>query len=480
METDSIELLSVGIDVGSSTSHLVFSNLVLARDENSPSRRFRIEKRKVIYEGRIINTPLSDNDTIDLNKLTAFVNEECARAGIDPADIQTGAVIVTGETAKKHNAKEIAEALSENAGKFVAATAGPNFESLLAAMGSGATARSKDTGKTIVSCDIGGGTSNLAVSVNGEVVSTSCISVGGRLISINPEGEISGLSEPAQKVMEYLGLNYKTGDRIPKEAVEKIASELAKALIEVMTGPAESFLAGQLMITEDLDIPGTIDEYSFSGGVAEFIYGETGNYGDIGEILSDKIISLMPRLKAPVIEPANKIRATVIGAGAYSLSISGSSGFMDDNISFPIRNVPVLRVDVERARLSVEHVVSQVKSAFRRFDMTEGEDLVALYFKDPVRVSYPKLELFASSIEAALCNTIERKLPVILIFEKDIACSVGNVIRRETRLKTNLLSLDELTLKDGDWIDISKPLVGSQVFPVTVKSLIFNANPTGL
>ena len=476
MEINTIKLLSVGIDVGSSTTHLVFSNLVLLRDEISSSRRFRIEERNVIYEGMIIDTPLLDDDTIDLNRLTVFAREECERAGIDPADIQTGAVIVTGETARKHNAKQIAESLSKDAGKFVAATAGPNFESLLAAMGSGATARSKATGKTILSCDIGGGTSNLAISINGDVISTSCISVGGRLLSINSDREILRLSEPARKVMQHIGLKYKIGDRIPETAIEKIASELAGALIEVMTGPANSFLARELMVTENLNFPDTIDEYSFSGGVAEFIYGATGNYGDMGEILSDKIIALIPQLKAPVVEPINKIRATVIGAGAYSLSISGSSGFMDDKISFPIRNVPVLRVDVERSKLSTEHVVSQVKSAFQRFDLIEGEDVVALYFKDPVRVSYPKLELFATSIEAALCNSIEKKMPVILIFEKDIACSVGNVIRRETRLKTNLLSLDELILKDGDWIDISEPLVGCQVFPVTVKSLIFNMN----
>lgn len=476
MEINSIKLLSVGIDVGSSTTHMVFSNLLLLRDEKSFTRRFNIEKRDIIYEGRIINTPLLDNDTIDLYKLTAFVKEECERAGIDPADIQTGAVIVTGETARKHNAKQIAEYLSKDAGKFVAATAGPNFESLLAAMGSGATARSKETGKTILSCDIGGGTSNLAISKNGRVVSTSCISVGGRLLALNSGNIISRISEPARKVMEHIGLNYRSGDPIPQEDIEKIASELAGALIEVMTGSAKSPLARRLMVTEDLDFSDKIDEYSFSGGVAEFIYGAAGNYGDMGEILSEKITALIPVLKAPVIEPANKIRATVIGAGAYSLSISGSSGFMDDKISFPIRNIPVLRVDVERSKLSMEHVVSEVKNAFRRFDLTEGEDMVALYFKDPVRVSYPKLELFATSIEAALSNSIEKKMPVILIFEKDIACSVGNVIRRETGLKTNLLSLDELTLKDGDWIDISEPIVGRQVFPVTVKSLIFSMN----
>jgi len=475
MEIDTIELLSVGIDVGSSTTHLVFSNLLLLRDEKSASRRFRIEQRKVLYEGRIINTPLLDKDTIDFDKLSDFAKEECKRAGIDPADIQTGAVIVTGETARKHNARQIAEALSQDAGKFVAASAGPNFESLLAAMGSGATARSKKSRKTILSCDIGGGTANLAISINGEVVSTSCISVGGRLLAIDSDGKIIRLDEPAQKVMDHIGMNYCLGDRIPDADMKKIASKMADALIEVMTGPAVSLLARQLMVTENLNFTIPIDEISFSGGVAEFIYGATGNFGDIGEILSDKIIALMPKLNAPVVEPVNKIRATVIGAGAYSLSISGSSGFMDERIKFPLRNIPVLRVDVKRSRLSREHVVSEIRKAFQRFDLTEGKDIAALYFKDPVRVSYPELELFAKSIEAAL-GKFDSTIPIILIFEKDIACSVGNVIRRETRLKTNLLSLDELILKDGDWIDISRPLVGGQVFPVTVKSLIFNMN----
>ena len=474
MEINEIEILSVGVDVGTSTSHLVFSNLVLKRDERSASRRFQIQERNIIYEGRIINTPLLDNDTIDINKLTGFLKEEYKRAGIDSADIQTGAVVVTGETAKKHNAKQIVEALSNDAGKFVAATAGPNFESLIAAMGSGATNRSKDLNKTILSCDIGGGTSNIAISKNGEIISTSCISVGAILFGVNSEGKIWRIDEPAMKVMDHIGLNYKIGDQIPKEDIERIATKFAEVLIEVITGPASSSLAKQLMVTNDLDFPERIDEYSFSGGVAELIYGRNGNYDDIGQILADKIKSLTFKLASPIIEPVNKIRATVIGAGAYSLSISGSSGFMDDKLSFPIKNVPVIRVDVERSKLSVEHVVSQINISFKRFDINEGEEIVALYFKDPVRASYPKLELFAKSIEAALTNSIENNMPIILIFEKDIACSVGNVIRRETALKTNLLSLDELILEEGDWIDIGEPLVAGQVFPVTVKSLIFN------
>jgi ethanolamine utilization protein EutA len=476
IEINRIEILSVGVDVGSSTSHLVFSKLVLIKDEHSVTRRFNIEERNIIYEGRIVNTPLLDDNTIDINRLTYFFKEEYQRAGIDPDDIQTGAVIITGESARKQNAKQIAEALSNDAGKFVAATAGPNFESLIAAMGSGAVARSKEDKKTILSCDIGGGTSNIAVIKNGEILSTSCISVGGRVLGVNSKGKIWRIDKPALKVMQHLGLNYKIGDQISNADIESIAGTLAEALFEVIRGPAKSALTRQLMLTDNLTFPSRIDEYSFSGGIAELMYGGEDNYDDIGQILADQINSLTPKLSPAVIEPANKIRATVIGAGAYSLSISGSSGFMDDKIAFPIRNVPVIRVDVDRSKLSVEHIISQINVSFQRFDLEEGEEIIALYFKDPVMASYPQLELFARSIEGALTNSIQNKIPIILIFDTDIACSVGSVIRRETDLKTNLLSLDELNLKEGDWIDIGEPLVAGQVFPVTVKSLVFPNN----
>lgn len=474
MNSDKIELLSVGIDVGSSTTHMVFSDLVLMRDERSPTRRYEIEQRHIRYEGRIINTPLLPDDAVDLRRLAAFAAEECSLAGIDPEEIQSGAVIVTGETAKKHNARDIAESLSRDAGKFVAASAGPNFESLLAAMGSGAVLRSKESGKTILSCDIGGGTANLALSVGGRVASTSCISVGGRLLAFDAQGVIRRIDEPARRVMEHLGLSRAIGERMPRPEVDQVAEALAQALIEVMTGPAESDLAKRLMVTENLHFIRPVDEFTFSGGVAEFIYGSEGNYHDIGDVLAQKIVGLASRLPAPVVEPDNKIRATVIGAGAWSLSISGCSGFMDDSLRFPIRNVPVLRVDAEQAKLGVDHVASRIREAFGRYDLTEGQDVAALYFQDPVRVNYPDLELFAKSIESAMKRTIDARLPVILIFERDIACSVGNVIRRETRLDRNLLSLDELHLKDGDWIDIGRPLVGRNVFPVTVKSLVFH------
>ena len=474
MKPNKLDILSVGVDVGSSTSHLVFSKLLLKKDERSATRRFKIRQRQIIYEGRIIHTPLCDNKTIDIKELTNFFKAEYKRAEIHPKDIQTGAVIVTGESARKKNARQIAEALSNDTGKFVAATAGPNFESLIAALGSGAAARSKDNRKTILSCDIGGGTSNIAVIKDGQTLSTSCVSVGGRLLGVDSKGKIWRIDPPSRIVMQHLGLNHKIGDRISAADIKRIAATFGKVLFEVITGPAKSRLARQLMLTDNLQFPARIDEYSFSGGVAELMYGGLNHYDDIGKVLADHLNTLTPRLAGDVVEPANKIRATVIGAGAYSLSISGSSCFMDDQLVFPIRNVPVIRVDFESSDLNFDHMVAQINAAFRRFDRIEGEDVVALYFKDPVQASYPQLELFARSIEAAHRDSIKNGIPIILIFGTDIACGVGNVIRRETELKTNLLTLDELSLKEGDWVDIGEPLVGGQVFPVTVKSLVFH------
>jgi ethanolamine utilization protein EutA len=345
----------------------------------------------------------------------------------------------------------------------------------MAAMGSGAVDRSKKNANTVLSCDIGGGTSNMAISCNGQVVSTSSIAVGGRLLAVDAKRKILRASDAAKKVMTHLGVHYDVGDVIPEEWLEKMTAVLAQTLVEVINGPAVSDLAKDLMVTDDLDFSRKVDGYTFSGGVSELLYRCNGyQHNDIGVYLAAEIKALLPGLPGPVFEPENKIRATVIGAGSHTLSISGSSGFMDDQLSFPMWNVPVLRVDVEQDKLSLAHITSEIEKSYKRFDLSEGADTVALYFKGLTRNSYQKLVLFGKSIESALANSIGKNIPIILIFQADIACGVGNVIRRETGLKKNLLTLDELDLKDGDWIDIGEPLVKNQVFPVTVKSLIFH------
>jgi ethanolamine utilization protein EutA len=390
--------------------------------------------------------------------------------------VDTGAVIVTGETAKKQNAAEIVRRLSSETGKFVSASAGPNFESLLGAMGSGVVDLSRKNENTIMNVDVGGGTSNLAIASNGNVHSTSCINVGGRLLGIDENFKIWRIDEPSEFLMKELNMNYQIGDIIPKEDVKIIAQEYAKALVEVMRGQATSYIAKELMMTDNLDFSISIDEFSFSGGVAEMIYDESKAYNDIGAYLAEEIKALMEEYELPIFEPENKIRATVIGAGSFSLSVSGSTCYFDKSILFPLENIPVINVNILKENFSPENLEKEVNRAFKRFDMQEGEDLVALYFKDPIHRSAYYLPEFAKAIEKALPNSISKNMMIILIFGQDMGGSVGIALRRETAIQSNLICMDELELEEGDWIDIGAPLYSGQAFPVTVKSLVFNKN----
>ena len=468
-----LNILSVGIDVGSSTSHLIFSKLTLKRESSffNMSNRFILVNREIIYEGNIIFTPLLDRFTIDIEAVIEFCHDEYKKAKLTPEMIKTGAVIVTGETAKKQNAAEIVKRLSTESGKFVSASAGPHFESLLGAMGSGAADLSREKQNTILNVDIGGGTSNLSISSKGDVISTSCINVGGRLLGIDDNFRIWRIDGPSEVVMEALSMNYKIDDIIPEEDVRIIAREYAKALLEVMRGPATNTIAKKLMMTEDIDFSIPIDEISFSGGVAEMIYDKNGGttYNDIGMYLAEEIKILMSELNLPLIEPENKIRATVIGAGAFSLSVSGSTCYYDENIKLPILNVPVVPVNMD---LREENLKEKVDLALKNFDMKEGEDIFVLYFKDLINPN--DLLKFAKEIEKSLPNSVANEKLILIILGFDGAKMLGITLRNETSIKNNIFCLDELNLEAGDWIDIGAPLKDGEAFPVTIKSLVFN------
>ncbi|MGY5876543.1 MAG: ethanolamine ammonia-lyase reactivating factor EutA [Candidatus Thorarchaeota archaeon] len=477
-----MKVMSVGIDIGSSTSHLIFSRLTLKRETSffNITNRFNLVNREVIYESSIIFTPLIDRYTIDIEAVVAFCEEEYKKAGISPEMVETGAVLVTGETAKKQNAEEIVRRLSSESGKFVSAAAGPNLESLLGAMGSGIVSQSLTSQKSILHVDIGGGTSNLAIASHGQVLSTSCINVGGRLLGIDKDSKIWRIDGPTQFLMEELGLTYEIGDVIPEEDARTIAREYAKALVEVMQGPAKSPVAAELMMTANLDFSIPVDGYSFSGGVAEMFFGSEETFDDIGVMLAEEIRVLVEEQGLTIIEPENKIRATVIGAGAFSLSVSGSTTYFDECIELPVGNIPVLPVNFGDAEFTSEKLVEEVGRSYTTFDMVEGNDLVALYFKDMivsrVYTGDEWLPAFAKAIEEALPNSVSNKKLIILIFGYDVAKRLGLIIRDETSIKSNILVLDELQLEAGDWIDIGSPLKSTQAFPVTVKSLVFSEN----
>ena len=218
-----------------------------------------------------------------------------------------------------------------------------------------------------------------------------------------------------------------------------------------------------------------IGGYSFSGGVAEYIYGkEATEYNDIGKRLAEEIKILIKENNIPLIEPENTIRATVIGAAAFSRKVSGSTCYVDKNLKFPIKNIPVIKVNLNRKEFSIKKTKKAIHQAYSKFDMKEGEDIVALFFEEAIYKSEYYIKEFAKALESSFTNSIKNNKLIILIFKEDIGGTVGLTLKKETSLKRNFMCIDEIELNEGDWIDIGEPVYSGQVYPVTVKSLVFS------
>ena len=439
-----------------------------------------ITKRKILYRSNIYFTPLKDPRTIDAQKLSEILNEEYKKAGINIDDIDTGAVIITGETARKENAALILELMAENAGKFVAAVAGPNFESIIACKGAGVVKASKQKGLTIINIDIGGGTSNYALVKNGEIISTSCVNIGGRLIIFNHDGTIKHYEKAAKIIADYLGISLETGKRLPQEHLKKIIYTMTKVIFNVYIKDKEiEGLTSQLLMTEKIDPALVPKDYwlSISGGVSELIYKDLdfneNKFQDIGILLARVLKSEINKRKIKMYIPEEKIRATVIGAGQYALEVSGSTTFISKKFPFPMKNVPIIYPLVNRNDFNKYKVEREIQKAFTKRDIVEGSSPIALYFKNPVGIVYDKIKEFTLGIELGLKKTTRNNIPFILLFDTDIGKSVGNILRRETGIITPFISIDELDI-EGDFIDIGVPIHSNQVVPVVIKRLLFD------
>lgn len=470
LRQEQIELRSVGIDIGSSTSHLTFSRLVLRRMGIALSSRYQVVEREIIYQSPILLTPYQDPVTIDTLQLGAFIHDTYRAIGLSREAIDTGAVIITGEAAKKENAEAILELFAEEAGRFVCATAGPQLEAIMAAHGSGAVARSREGG-TILNVDIGGGTTKLAVCREGEVVDTAIINIGGRLVA--HEGErITRLEEMGVRLGEATGLRLALGERLEKPARTAIVERMVDSLLELLEHRPLTPLTRSLMHTAPLSDRTPLTGLMFSGGVSEYIYGHTSDdHGDLGRQLGHAIrrrIAQHP-LGALLVTPAEGIRATVIGAAQYTVQVSGSTIFCPQPGLLPLRNLPVLTVNLP-SPLSTAGVAEAVARALNSHDAELLDGPLALALRWPFGPGYTGLRALGEGLIQALGD---RQAPTVLAFDRDIARLAGRLLVEELGMDANLITVDEVELAAFDYIDVGEPLPPSGVVPLVIKSLVF-------
>jgi ethanolamine utilization protein EutA len=477
--TDNVELRTVGIDIGSSTSHLMFSLVHLQRLGTALSSRFVVIKRQVLWQSPIKLTPYLGDYTIDTDDLAEFFGGCYHLAQVDPDDVDSGAVILTGEAIKRHNARAIAELFSEVSGTFVCASAGHHMECQMAAHGSGAVAMSRGNGNTVLNVDIGGGTTKLAWIEKGEIVATIAIAVGGRLI-VEDKAGMTRIEEPVREVAKSLGVDLALGKPLAPEDRARIVERMVRQLMRMIDRRAPDALSQRLLVTDPWPpalADKAIDAITFSGGVAEYLYKrEKRNFGDLGSDLSEGLRHMLGRRKdlPPVWDPGQGIRATVIGAAQFSVQVSGNTILVTRPGDLPIQNLPVIACSFDMPRaVDPAAVTDAVRKGLGRSDIAEGAAPLALAFPWHGDPSHARLHGVASGIVAALPATIAAGMPVVLLIDGDVGKSLGRVICNEVAPGAHVIAIDGVQLKQFDYVDIGAVIELTNAVPVIIKSLLF-------
>lgn len=481
---DNVDLTTVGIDVGSSTSHLMFSMVHMQRLTEALSSRFVIVGREVIWRSPIILTPYRPDSTIDAEALKRFFEVSYAEAKLKPENIDSGAVILTGEALKRRNARAIANLFAEQGGKFVCASAGHNLEAVMAAHGSGAVAFSKSEKNTVLSVDIGGGTTKFALLRNGHVLSNAAVAVGGRLVAFDEDGRIGRIEEPALDIAREAGVTLKLGETLSDVDRKRLITTMAEVLIACILQEPQRGLVAELSLTPWLPETPKPDVIAFSGGVSEFIFGrETGDHGDLGRPLADGLVAALKEkeIPYPVYDPGQGIRATVIGASQFSVQVSGNTIMVSHPEILPLRNVPVIHLHLHlKGDFTTEEVSTEITRALARFDMAESDGTVALAFRwegDPL---HARLHCLAEGICKGMAKTLRSGNPLILMMDGDVGRTLGRILRRELEVESGVISIDGLQLKDFDYVDIGEVIRPTNVVPLIIKSLLFSAPEAAL
>ncbi len=479
---DHVSLTSVGIDIGSAGTQLIFSRIHLRRLGEDLSSRYCVVSRETLFQSPVELTPYRDQERIDDERLAEIIDEAYARAGLHPDQIDSGVVILTGEALRRQNAEAIAALLAEEGGEFVCAAAGHHLEAMLAAYGSGAARVSHDEHKRILNIDIGGGTTKLAVVDEGRIVGMAAVHIGGRLQVVDEQGRIVRLDPAGRHLAAEAGFSWKAGDRATREEMARVADWMADALIAAIRKRPLPHAIEHLYLTDPIQELGRIDGVMVSGGVGEYVYGrESREFGDMGKLLGSAIARRLEQgaLPWPLLPPGECIRATAVGASEYSVQLSGNTIYISSpGDLLPRKNLQVLQPPYECGEDIVPAELARaIRGHFSALDLQEGAAEVALALRWRGAPSYPRIAAFAQGIVQGMQRTIAGGKALYIVLDGDIAQTLGAILREELKLKNEILVIDGVTLWDLDYIDLGRIRLPSHTVPVTIKSLVFSEDP---
>jgi ethanolamine utilization protein EutA len=472
VDEDEIRLVSVGIDIGSSTTHLAFSRITLERVDS----RYIVSAREVLFESEILLTPYAEGNTIDTQRLNVFFQGQYRAANIKFEEIDTGALILTGTAVRRKNARAIAELFAAAAGKFVSISAGDGMEAMLAAFGSGAVALSMKTGAHVLNIDIGGGTTKIARCSEGEIIDLTAIDIGARVLAMDEDGKLNRIEPAGQKFADECGVSIALGIPPGTAALEAIADKMAEHLLEAMCEVSLSEATKALLRLDPLKITAPPEIVTFSGGVSEYVYGRSDkNHGDLGVMLAGKVTGRIISWGPDIQKLPQGIRATVIGASQYTVQISGSTIFISEKDMLPLRNIPTIlpKFVLEPEDVDEKVIAEAITSALATFKQMSDSPVIALCYTWNVSATYKKMDTFCRGVLLGFADQLSDNQPLVLIGDSDVGGLIGLHFAEELGIKNPIVSIDGIRLKEFDFIDIGAMLEGSGAVPVVIKSLVF-------
>lgn len=464
------QVLLLGLDFGSTTSSALVAQASIS--SHCVTGRMALQNPCVLYRGEPVFTPFN-HGSIDLAAIRGLIAGWLNEAGVTAADLFSGGVIITGLAAQQHNAQALAELVSELVGDALVTRADDGgLESWLAFMGSCSTLSRFHEGQPLLNLDIGGGTTNAALGLAGNVLACGCHFIGARHLQFEPGSyRLRGLSVFAEHLLRTLGIDFRVGAKLNRTQVAAVLDWYIQALLAIVEGDTAFFRSelGQQIeqIPMNLPSPSAPCAVTFSGGVGELLYRHldgqalpgTTHYGDLGIDLA-LAIAATPRLvrDARRLVPENRGRATVYGLTLHNTEISGTTLFLPRPQALPLKDLPIVaRLDTNASQAQLADAIAMARSS------RSGACLQLLDSGNALGLQ--GIRQLGGRLAGAITQVgPDADWPLVILLEGNAGKALGSYASDWGRLPVNLLVIDEVRERHAHYVNLGKPR--QQIVPV--------------
>jgi ethanolamine utilization protein EutA len=456
---DEGSIVFVGIDIGSTTTSGLLARAV---PRGAADRRSELTDVEIVERSEPVFTPFA-GQAIDAARLVAWLDDWWQAPPIAAEDVAGGGAIVTGLAAQASNAAVVRSLVRERFGNALIATADdPALESWLAFMGNCRDLSLSEPARPFVNLDIGGGTTNIALGLAGQVRRVGCYRIGARHIQFEPGSyRLAALSNVGRRLLDALNIARSPGDVLSPPELHALVDLQVETLEAIIAGEAHALPGETAHFLEQVPYAPADDEpplITLSGGVGELVYraalgGElpgTTVYGDLGIDLAQRILQ-SPRLSANLRDhaPLALGRATVLGLAVHHVQLSGSTLFLPHPERLPWADLPIV------GRLTWPVANGDLLAALALAARSERGACLVLELADGDYQTVRDLGGRLAAIFSA--GQFPAARPLALLVNQNVGQALGQYATGWRRLDVNLIVLDELPDRGAAFVTIGKP-----------------------